>query len=199
MADHQFSKEEGLAPLRFGMEREQVIEILGEPKKQYRFDKESTSSEELDSILNSAGVSGATGHLAELYRSQLIDNYNDGELDNWNGGGPLSFVSSVTYFEGTVSKITSLDCQDRIFFGGVEISAKDLFGTIRALHALSEEMYVDGDYLYFDELGIMLTLDPKQQRFVAVTDGRTEEALFEAEEYVFFEKEELEEFIAGEQ
>jgi hypothetical protein len=159
MADHQFTKGEGLAPIRFGMTRSDVVAIMGEPKKQYRFDNQSTSSDELDSIIGSAGAAGAKEHLAAMYRGQLIDSYNDGDLDNWNGGGPFSVVSSITYFDGTVSKITSLDCKDRIFFQGIELTAKDIFGTIRSLHALSEEMYVDGNYLYFDELGVMITLE----------------------------------------
>ncbi len=44
-----------------------------------------------------------------------------------------------------------------------------------------------------------MTLDPHKQRLIAVTDGRTEGALFDAEEYRFLEKDELEEYIAGEE
>ncbi len=122
-----------------------------------------------------------------------------GELDDWNGGGPLSYISSVTYFDGTVSKITSLDCRDRIMFKDIELTASNVFATLRALHAMSEEIYVETAYVYFDDLKVILTLDRDKQRLVAVTDGRTEEALFDAEEYRFFERDEFEEFVAGEE
>lgn len=150
MADHHFQHGEGLGPIRFGMARSEVIAILGAPKKQYRFSQQTTSSDELDAVIDAAGMEGLKSHLADIYRGQTIDSYNNGKIDNWNGGGPLSYISSVTYLDDTVSKITSLDCKGRIFFKTIELTADTLFATIRSLHAVSDELYVDLDYLFFE-------------------------------------------------
>lgn len=195
MATLQYEPGRGLGPIDFGARRDDVLSLLGEPRSRLSFGGEEPLPGQLGDVLNASGKSGLRDHLAETYRGQVTDIYNEGDIDEDREPGRYDYASNVTYVNGTVSKIESLDCADAILLDGIDLCGEDTFEVILAVHARSPKVYYDGDLFFFPNLGVILAEDPDRQRYVGFTDGRSEATLIADGTYEEMTPEEFEAYF----
>ena len=186
----------GLDPIRFGMSRDDVIAILGQPEQTLRFSEDGSSDPALNKVIEDAGAEGTQAALAAMYKGQVTDIYNEGEPAE---DAIYGYISEVTYVQGTVSQITSLDCPDAIELDGINLCGEDIYDVLKQLYLKSSDMYYESTYVYFPKLGIKMSDDADAQRAVFLGDGRTETPLIEDGAYKFVSEDDFLEFYGDDE
>lgn len=198
MSRYQYEPRVGVPPIRFGMSRAEVHEQIGQPKETLSFSAAGSSDTLLNNVIENSGARGLKEELERSYKAQMTDIYNDGDLSNGPGPSAYAYISEVTYVDGTVSQVTSLDPRDEIYLDDIDLTADDLRGTLEALYQKSSEVFYESTFVYFPELGVKISDDPDAQRAVLLGDGRTEDSMMAGGDYKAISRDEFIEFYGDE-
>ncbi|TRW95281.1 hypothetical protein FNJ84_16265 [Paracoccus sp. M683] len=194
--DQHYKSDKGFGPLQFGMTRDEVVAIIGAPVRQQSFDPaQAAAPDALMATIENAGVEGADEFVAQIYKGQAFDEYNTGEGEK-STQAP-AWLSYVTYFHGSLSAIAVYDYPDKVYVGGVDINDRTPMEVALSLLEISDNAYEETSYMYFPDLGVKLFVEPEASGPNIFLDGRTEEALFDADEYSRVEKDDVIEYLSS--
>lgn len=135
-----FEPYESYGPLRFGMTREQIVALQGEPET------ETSVFDSFGHLLDPAIFTEAD--FDEMRRTMILS-WPDSET---NGQRP-----EVTLFDGRLVDIHLVQSRDSLIVNGVDLWDRDRVRVILDLARFEEVMLYSGSDYYFESVGVRIT------------------------------------------